>query len=106
MHLSGGSYVKVNNSVFHEASYAGYNVDVRLLLSFLVGSLWVVFTTVMAEKKGTTFGGVLGGFPSTAAFSFLFIGLNQSPEIAVDATIVFPLIFAVTNTFYFFSFFF
>ena len=58
----------------------------------------------MAEKKGTTFGGVLGGFPSTAAFS-LFIGLNQSPEIAVDATVVF-LYFAVTNTFLLFSFFF
>lgn len=72
---------------------------VRLLLSFLVGSSWVVFATVMAEKKGTTFGGVLGGFPSTAAFSFLFIGLNQSSEIAVEATVVFPLIFAVTNTF-------
>lgn len=72
---------------------------VRLLLSFLVGSSWVVFTTVMAEKKGTTFGGVLGGFPSTAAFSFLFIGLNQSSEIAAEATVVFPLIFAVTNTF-------
>ncbi|MDD3791681.1 MAG: hypothetical protein PHY74_00960 [Candidatus Bathyarchaeota archaeon] len=43
----------------------------------------MVFATVMAEKKGTTFGGVLGGFPSTAAFSFLFIGLNQSSEIAV-----------------------
>jgi len=79
---------------------------VRLLLSFLVGSLWIVFATVMAEKKGTTFGGVLGGFPSTAAFSFLFIGLNQSPEIAVDATVVFPLIFAVTNTFLLFFVFF
>lgn len=79
---------------------------VRLILSFIVGSLWVVFTTVIAEKKGTAFGGILGGFPSTAAFSFLFIGLNQSPEIAVDATIVFPLIFAVTNTFLlFFAFF-
>jgi uncharacterized membrane protein (GlpM family) len=70
---------------------------IRLILAFLVGSLWVTVATIIAEKKGAVIGGILGGFPSTAAFSFLFIAINQSTESAVDATVVFPLAFAVTN---------
>lgn len=72
---------------------------IRLILAFLVGSFWVSAATIIAEKKGPVIGGILGGFPSTAAFSFLFIALNQSTEAAVDATTVFPLAFAVTNAY-------
>ncbi|MGD6934445.1 MAG: DUF3147 family protein [Candidatus Bathyarchaeia archaeon] len=71
----------------------------RLILAFVVGSLWVTATTIIAEKKGPVIGGILGGFPSTAAFSFLFIAINQSTTAAVNATTVFPLAFAVTNAY-------
>ncbi|MCW4001519.1 MAG: hypothetical protein NWE93_14915 [Candidatus Bathyarchaeota archaeon] len=69
----------------------------RLIAAFAVGSIWVAAVTVISERKGTLIGGILGGFPSTAAFSFLFIGINQSPSAVAQATDVFPLAFAVTN---------
>jgi uncharacterized membrane protein (GlpM family) len=72
---------------------------IRLLAAFAVGSLWIAAVTVLSERKGTLLGGILGGFPSTAAFSFLFIGINQSPAAVADATTVFPLVFAITNLF-------
>jgi uncharacterized membrane protein (GlpM family) len=78
----------------------------HLLLAFAVGCLWVTAITIIAEKKGSIFGGVLGGLPSTSAFSFLFIGLNQSSAAAVQATTVFPLAFAVTSAYLFFLAFF
>lgn len=68
----------------------------RLILAFAVGSIWVATVTIITERKGTTWG-VLGGFPSTAAFALLFIGLNQSATAAVDATIVLPVVFSVSN---------
>ncbi|MGD6808728.1 MAG: DUF3147 family protein [Candidatus Bathyarchaeia archaeon] len=76
-------------------------VLIRLVLAFVVGSLWVTVATIIAEKKGAIIGGILGGFPSTAAFSFLFIAINQSTDVAVNATTVFPLAFAITNAYLF-----
>ena len=75
---------------------------IRLVLEFAVGSLWVIVITLVAEKKGSVLGGVLGGLPSTSAFSFFFIGINQSSTAAVQATTVFPLAFAVTIVYLFF----
>jgi len=71
----------------------------HLILAFAVGSLWVTVITIIAEKKGSVLGGSLGGLPSTSAFSFFFIGINQSSAAAVQATTVFPLAFGVTSVF-------
>ena len=71
---------------------------IRLLLAFAVGSIWVAAITIITERKGTTWG-ILGGLPSTAAFSLFFIGINQSAAAAVEATVVLPLIFSVSNAF-------
>jgi uncharacterized membrane protein (GlpM family) len=79
---------------------------VRLVLAFVVGSLWVTLITIVAEKKGIVLGGILGGLPSTSAFSFFFIGINQSLGDAVQATTVFPLAFGITSAFLFFYAFF
>jgi uncharacterized membrane protein (GlpM family) len=78
----------------------------HLILAFAVGSLWVTAITIIAEKKGSVLGGILGGLPSTSAFSFFFIAINQSIAIAVDATTVFPIAFGVTSAYLFlFAFF-
>jgi hypothetical protein len=69
-----------------------------LILAFTVGSIWVATITVITERKGTAWG-ILGGLSSTAAFSLLFIGINASSQAAVDASVVFPLVFSVTNAF-------
>lgn len=73
----------------------------HMILAFAVGSLWVTLITVIAEKKGSIIGGLLGGLPSTSAFSFFFIGINQSPAAAVEATTVFPLAFSITVAYLF-----
>ena len=78
----------------------------HLFLAFAVGSLWVTIITIVAEKKGSVLGGILGGLPSTSAFSFFFIGINQSSAAAVQATTVFPLAFGITSAYLFFFAFF
>jgi uncharacterized membrane protein (GlpM family) len=78
----------------------------HLFLAFAVGSLWVTAITIVAEKKGSILGGILGGLPSTSAFTFFFIGINQSSAAAVQATTVFPLAFGVTSAYLFFFAFF
>ena len=78
----------------------------HLFLAFAVGSLWVSIITIVAEKKGSVLGGILGGLPSTSAFSFFFIGINQSSATAVQATAVFPLAFGITSAYLFFFAFF
>ena len=78
----------------------------HLILAFAVGSLWVTVITIIAEKKGSVLGGILGGLPSTSAFSFFFIGVNQSSAAAVQATTVFPLAFGITSAYLFFYAFF
>ena len=84
----------------------GYWVLVHLLLAFAVGSLWVTLITIVAEKRGSVLGGILGGLPSTSAFSFFFIGINQSSNAAVEATTIFPLAFGITSAYLFFYAFF
>lgn len=71
----------------------------RLILAFAVGSIWVTFVTIIAEREGSSIGGFVGGLPSISVFSFLFIGLNQSPEAASQATTVFPLILSFSGLF-------
>jgi uncharacterized membrane protein (GlpM family) len=78
----------------------------HLFLAFAVGSLWVSIITIVAEKKGSVLGGILGGLPSTSAFSFFFIGINQSSAAAVQATTLFPLAFGITSAYLFFFAFF
>ncbi len=65
---------------------------IKLVLSFIVGGLWVTLATVAAERFGTKIGGFIGGLPSTGVVALLFIGLVQTPEIASQATTVIPLI--------------
>jgi hypothetical protein len=70
-----------------------------LLLSFMIGSLWITFVTVVAERYGSSRGGLVGGLPSTTVFGLFFIGLNQSAATAVRATTVLPLAFSFTCSF-------
>ncbi len=63
----------------------------RLGLSFAVGGAWVALTAFAAERYGSRLGGLIGGLPSTAAVSLLFIGITQTPQAASEATTVMPL---------------
>lgn len=63
---------------------------IKWLLSLIVGGSWVTITTVVAERLGPKLGGLIGGMPSTALISFLFIALTQSTQAAVTATTIVP----------------
>jgi len=63
----------------------------KLILSFAIGSLWVILTTLSAERFGSKVGGLIGGLPSTVVIALLFIGLTQSPQVAAEATTVMPI---------------
>ena len=71
----------------------------HLILAFVVGGTWVSSATLIAESYGSSFGGLVGGLPAISIVSFLFIGINQSPETAAQATVVFPLALSFTMTF-------
>lgn len=63
----------------------------KLVLSFIVGSLWVTLSTLSSERFGSKVGGLIGAFPSTVVIALLFIGFTQSPQVAAQATTVMPL---------------
>ncbi|OLE69917.1 hypothetical protein AUF78_08970 [archaeon 13_1_20CM_2_51_12] len=71
----------------------------NLILAFTVGGAWVSFAILIAERYGSALGGLFGGLPAISIVSFLFIGLNQGPETASQATIVFPLALSFTMSF-------
>jgi hypothetical protein len=48
----------------------------KLILSFIVGSLWVTLTTLSAERFGSKVGGLIGVLPSTVVIALLFIGFT------------------------------
>jgi hypothetical protein len=71
----------------------------QLLLTFAAGSAWIYMTVYFSSNFGSRTGGFIGGLPSTALLSFFFIGYTQSPELASEATTVFPLAMGVTGLF-------
>ncbi|MBT6068940.1 DUF3147 family protein [Candidatus Peregrinibacteria bacterium] len=58
----------------------------KLVLSFVVGSLWITGATVVAEKAGTKLGGFIAGLPSTIVVGLLFIGVVNGAVAAGEAT--------------------
>jgi hypothetical protein len=71
----------------------------KLGLGFAVGSAWVTLTTLAAERYGSRIGGLIGGLPSTALVSLLFIGLTQTPQAAAEAATVIPLVQGINALF-------
>lgn len=64
----------------------------KLVLSFITGSLWITAGTVLAERYGTKIGGLVAGLPSTILVSLFFIAWTQSLETAVATTTVVPIV--------------
>jgi hypothetical protein len=72
---------------------------IKLAASFVVGGVWIALVTVAAEKYGSRLGGLIGGLPSTAAVSLLFIGVTQSPGAGSEAAAVLPLAMVASGVF-------
>jgi uncharacterized membrane protein (GlpM family) len=68
----------------------------KLVLSFVVGGMWIALGVALAERRGSKAGGLVIGFPSTVLIAVVFIGWTQSAAAAVQATNVIPAIFGVS----------
>jgi hypothetical protein len=71
----------------------------QLVVTFLVGSLWLTGATILAEKFGSKIGGVIAGMPSSIVIALFFIGWTQTPVAASQATVVVPLIMGIDGLF-------
>jgi hypothetical protein len=72
---------------------------VKLALTFVVGGLWVMVSTAVADRAGAKIGGWFGGLPSTVAVALFFIGLVQGLDAAAEATTMIPLVAGVNGLF-------
>ncbi|VVB60697.1 Uncharacterised protein [uncultured archaeon] len=71
----------------------------KLIVTFIVGGVWITFATVLAEKYGTKLGGMIVGLPSTGAIALFFIGWTQTPLVASQATTLIPIIGGINSFF-------
>ncbi|MBI5553324.1 MAG: DUF3147 family protein [Candidatus Diapherotrites archaeon] len=62
----------------------------KLILSMVVGSLWIALTTVFAEKYGSKFGGWVSGLPLTYMITLFFIGWTQGTQTVSAVTAINP----------------
>ncbi|HQE80342.1 MAG TPA: DUF3147 family protein [Syntrophorhabdaceae bacterium] len=72
---------------------------IKLFLSFIIGSVWVTGSTVLAERYGTKIGGIVTGLPSTILFGLFFIAWTQSVRVAVEATEIVPFVGGINSLF-------
>ena len=71
----------------------------KLVVTFLVGSLWLPGASILAERFGSKIGGVIAGMPSSIVIALFFIGWTQTPVAASQATVVVPLIMGIDGIF-------
>ena len=72
---------------------------VKLVLAFIVGSIWITATTIVAERFGSKIGGLIGGLPSTSALALFFIGFSQSAHAASLSAIIVPIMMGINGVF-------
>lgn len=72
---------------------------VRVVLSFLVGGLWIGIMTRISERFGSKLGGLLISMPSTALVGLAFIALTQNSDVLRSATTVMPSSIAASTIF-------
>jgi uncharacterized membrane protein (GlpM family) len=72
---------------------------VRVVLSFLVGGIYIGAMTRISEKFGSKIGGLLISLPSTALVGLAFIALTQNQDALVAATTVMPSSIAASTIF-------
>jgi uncharacterized membrane protein (GlpM family) len=76
---------------------------IKVLFSLILGIIWVVVSTHIAENISGRIGGLIVGLPSTAVISIMFVGLTQGLEPALTAAKIVPFSSGL-YCFYFLSF--
>lgn len=62
----------------------------KVFLSLLIGIVWVIVSTNIAERVSGKLGGLIVGLPSTAVISLLFVGLTQGTPAALTSSMIVP----------------
>lgn len=62
----------------------------QVIISFIVGGLFIALQTLIAERVPKIWRGVALTAPSTLALGILFIGLTKNPSDVTEATVIIP----------------
>ncbi len=62
----------------------------KVVLSLIIGIVWVIVSTYIAERVSGKLGGLIVGLPSTAVISLLFVGLTQGTPAALTSSMIVP----------------
>jgi hypothetical protein len=71
----------------------------QVILSFIIGGAFVSCSMMIAERFGSTIGGVIGGVPSTTAISLFFIAISSGINTAVAAAGIIPMLMGFCGIF-------
>ena len=71
----------------------------KVIISFVVGFIWITTTSVFAEKLGSRLGGLIAGIPATMVVALFFMGLFQGIPFVVLSTNNIPLVVAFNSLF-------
>ena len=63
---------------------------IKVIFSLILGIVWVIISTYLAERVSGKLGGIIVGLPSTAVSSLLFVGLTQGIQAAQIAAKIVP----------------
>lgn len=63
---------------------------IKVFFSLVIGIVWVIISTYIAERVSGKLGGIIVGLPSTAVISLLFVGLTQGVSAAQIAAKIVP----------------
>lgn len=66
-------------------------------LAFGIGGLWIMLSSIIADKFGSKVGGFVSAFPAPAAIAYFFIAYGQSVDAAVRATVSFPVAYSLVG---------
>jgi uncharacterized membrane protein (GlpM family) len=62
----------------------------RMLISFVLGGCFVSLVAFIAQRAGSRWGGVIGGFPSVGLVTLVFLGAVEGPAFAARAAFMIP----------------
>ena len=71
----------------------------KVILSVIIGGIWVTSSTLIVDKFGTKLGGLIAGLPSTAVIALLFIAISDNIDTAIRSTSVIPLAYSINAAF-------
>lgn len=71
----------------------------RIVLSFIVGGLYIGGLTRLSERVGSKLGGLLLGMPSIVLIGLIFIAWNQNSVALAEATSIMPATIAASSIF-------